>query len=78
MYLLLVDMLVVTTDAYYSISCNAKFIASIPRKCLYNVFQDCHLFGSYLCIFLDYFLNISARFCQHSHPKFGTNILAVL
>jgi hypothetical protein len=54
----------------------AEFIASVLRKCLYNIFQHCHLvFSWYLFIFLYYILNISAGFCQYSHCKFRREVL---
>lgn len=78
MCLLLIDMLMVASSAYYNIFFyNAIFIALTPRKCLYNIFQDYHLFGWHLCISLNYVLNISSGFCQHAHPKFGRNVLAL-
>ena len=78
MCLLLVDMLMVATYAHYSNSSYAKFIASPPRRCLYNLFQHCHLKADIWVAFSVLFFSISVGFCQHPYPNFGTKVLALM
>lgn len=47
--------------AHYSISSFAKRIASIPRMCLYDIFQHFYLFGWHLGFLLYNVLNTTAN-----------------